>query len=82
MRKVGIGAEVVVLLLLAAMPPIVRPLLAADQPPAPKLKVGDVAPDFKLQYFTGSGLKDVSLSDYRGKKNVVLAFYIFAFTGG
>lgn len=51
--------------------------------PAPmKLKVGDVAPDFKLQYFDGSGDKDVSLSQYRGKSNVVLAFYIFAFTGG
>lgn len=47
-----------------------------------KLKVGDVAPDFKLQYFDGSNLKDVSLSLYRGKSNVVLAFYIFAFTGG
>jgi peroxiredoxin len=51
--------------------------------PAPmKLKVGDVAPDFKLQYFDGSDLKDVSLSQYRGKSNVVVAFYIFAFTGG
>ena len=45
-------------------------------------KVGDMAPDFSLKYFTGSDLKDVKLSDYRGKKNVVLAFYIFAFTGG
>jgi len=45
-------------------------------------KVGDTAPDFKLQYFDGSDLKDVNLSQYRGKKNVVLAFYIFAFTGG
>jgi len=45
-------------------------------------KVGDMAPDFKLQYFDGNDLKDVSLSQYRGKKNVVLAFYIFAFTGG
>jgi peroxiredoxin len=45
-------------------------------------KVGDMAPDFKLHYFDGNDLKDVSLSDYRGKKNVVLAFYIFAFTGG
>jgi hypothetical protein len=53
-----------------------------SSPPPPKLKVGDVAPDFKLQYFTGSDLKDVSLNDYKGKKNVVLAFYIFAFTGG
>ena len=46
------------------------------------LKLGDVAPDFKLQYFDGTDLKDVSLSDYHGKKNVVLAFYVFAFTGG
>lgn len=46
------------------------------------LKVGDTAPDFKLQYFDGSDLKNVSLGDYHGKKNVVLAFYIFAFTGG
>lgn len=45
-------------------------------------KVGDMAPDFTLQYFDGNDLKDVSLSQYRGKKNVVLAFYIFAFTGG
>jgi len=47
-----------------------------------KLKVGDVAPDFKLQYFDGKDDKEVSLSQYRGKSNVVLAFYIFAFTGG
>ena len=45
-------------------------------------KVGDVAPDFTLKFFDGNDLKDVKLSDYRGKKNVVLAFYIFAFTGG
>jgi hypothetical protein len=45
-------------------------------------KVGDVAPDFTLKYFDGTDLKDVKLSDYRGKKNVVLTFYIFAFTGG
>ena len=51
-------------------------------PPADMLKVGDVAPDLKLQYFDGKDLKDVTLNQYRGKKNVVLAFYIFAFTGG
>jgi hypothetical protein len=45
-------------------------------------KVGEMAPDFTLKYFDGNDLKDVKLSDYRGKKNVVLAFYIFAFTGG
>ena len=53
----------------------------ADQttPPDPKIKVGDTAPDFKLRDQTG---KEVKLSDFRGKKNVVLAFYVFAFTGG
>jgi AhpC/TSA family len=45
-------------------------------------KVGDMAPDFSLKYSNGKGLKEVKLSDYRGKKNVVLAFYVFAFTGG
>jgi hypothetical protein len=65
---------------------VAAPLAAAiGQTPAPdqlKLHVGDPAPDFKLQYFDGHDLKDVHLSDYRGKKNVVLAFYVFAFTGG
>jgi peroxiredoxin len=45
-------------------------------------KVGDMAPDFTLKYSDGKDLKEVRLSDYRGKKNVVLAFYVFAFTGG
>jgi hypothetical protein len=45
-------------------------------------KVGDMAPDFKLSYFDGTNSKEVSLSQYRGKKNVVLGFFIFAFTGG
>jgi hypothetical protein len=45
-------------------------------------KVGDLAPDFKMQYFDGHDLKTVSLDQYRGKQQVVLAFYVFAFTGG
>ena len=53
---------------------------AKDAPSMPK--VGDVAPDFALKYSDGKDLKEVKLSDYRGKKNVVLAFYVFAFTGG
>ena len=40
---------------------------------------GDVAPDFTLPAHTG---EDVTLSDYRGKKNVVLSFHIHSFTGG
>lgn len=46
---------------------------------AAKLKVGDVAPDFTL---TDTAGQKVKLSDFRGKNNVVLAFYVFAFTGG
>ncbi|PJA77766.1 MAG: peroxiredoxin [Nitrospirae bacterium CG_4_9_14_3_um_filter_51_5] len=37
-----------------------------------EIKVGDVAPDFTLK---DQDQKDMKLSDYRGKKNVVLAFY-------
>jgi peroxiredoxin len=43
------------------------------------LKVGDKAPDFTLTDTTG---QPVRLGDFRGKKNVVLAFYVLAFTGG
>jgi AhpC/TSA family len=50
--------------------------------PPMKLKVGDTAPDFSLLSFDGKDLKKVSLQDYRGKKNVALAFFVFAFTGG
>ena len=46
------------------------------------LKIGDTAPDFTLLAFDGKELKKVSLADYKGKKNVALAFFVFAFTGG
>jgi cytochrome oxidase Cu insertion factor (SCO1/SenC/PrrC family) len=59
------------------------PAFAQTNKEAPGMpKVGDVAPDFTLKYSDGKDLKEVKLSDYRGKKNVVLAFYVFAFTGG
>lgn len=57
--------------------------LAAQSPTPPpstgKFKVGDMAPDFTL---TDTAGQKVKLSDFRGKSNVVLAFYVFAFTGG
>jgi peroxiredoxin len=54
--------------------------LAAQQaPPKTTLKVGDMAPDFTLPSTTG---KKVTLSNFRGKANVVLAFFPAAFTGG
>ena len=53
----------------------------AQQPTPPKthLKVGDAAPDFTLRATDGKSYK---LSDFKGKKNVVLAIYVLAFTGG
>lgn len=62
-------------------------LLAAQVPAAPQqdaiattnLKVGQTAPDFTLPSDQKSAVK---LSDFRGKKNVILAFYVLAFTPG
>ena len=47
-----------------------------------KLKSGRYRSYFTLLAFDGKELKKVSLQDYRGKKNVALAFFVFAFTGG
>jgi len=43
----------------------------------PELKVGDTAPDFELEDQNG---KKVKLSSFRGKKNVILAFFPLAFS--
>ena len=63
------------------------PTKPATPPPAPHttLKVGDPAPDFNLpSTIVDANSKTVryKLSDFKGKKNVVLAFYVLAFTGG
>lgn len=42
------------------------------------VEVGQMAPDFTLKNQHG---EEVTLSDFRGKKNVVLVFYPMAFTG-
>ena len=52
---------------------------ATPAPPTTTLKVGMPAPDFTLNDTAG---KPVKLADFKGKKNVVLAFYVLAFTGG
>jgi peroxiredoxin Q/BCP len=43
------------------------------------LRAGDIAPDFTAPLDDGSTFR---LSDYRGRKNVVLYFYPAAFSGG
>ncbi len=53
--------------------------LGAGVANAAPLAVGDMAPDVSIPSTAGGQMK---LSDYRGKKNVVLAFFPKAFTGG
>src|SRR5688500_15163247 len=52
---------------------------AMAQAPAAELKVGDMAPDFSLQASDG---KTYKLSDFRGKRAVVVAWFPKAFTQG
>ena len=52
---------------------------APPPPPEPNIKVGDTFPDFTL---IDQSRNKVSLRDFKGKKNVALAFVVFAFTGG
>ena len=68
-------------LLFAALPLLsAAPMSShADEVAKVALKVGDRAPDFNL---LSDQWKPVKLSDYRGKKNVFLAVYVLAFTGG
>ena len=49
------------------------------QPPDLSPKVGEVAPDFSLTDVSGN---PVSLSDFKGKQNIVLIFYTDYREGG
>ncbi len=77
MRALRISATIVVLLALASLVKAQQASPAAL--PASAVKVGERAPDFTLKDQFG---KQVSLKDFRGKQNVALAFYVFAFSPG
>ena len=61
---------------------------APAPPPPPSVKVGQAAPDFTATYLTAPDAngrrqrKEVKLSDFKGQKNVVLAFFPAAFSPG
>lgn len=71
------GKSLMSLVLLAVLSGVALAQQAA--PSKTNLKVGDRAPDFTLRATDG---KTYKLSDFKGKKNVVLAIYVLAFTGG
>jgi peroxiredoxin len=61
---------------------------APAPPPPPSVKVGQEAPDFTANYLAAPDAngrrqrKEVKLSDFKGQKNVVLAFFPAAFSSG
>jgi peroxiredoxin len=90
-------AHVVGTAVLVALPALVSaqtpaPAATPAPPPPPSVKVGDAAPDFNLEYFAPVGdgkenppkyeRKQVKLSDFKGKQNVVVAFFPAAFSPG
>jgi peroxiredoxin len=61
---------------------------APAPPPPPGVKVGQAAPDFTASYLAAPDAngrrqrQQVKLSDFKGQKNVVLAFFPAAFSPG
>ena len=55
------------------------PVLACAEATEGELVVGDPAPDFRL---TGSDGQTYTLSQFKGKQPVVIAWFPKAFTGG
>ncbi len=82
-RTLGLALSMALSVIVLANQPATQsaqqPAQKAPAPPKTHLKVGDAAPDFTLPATDG---KTYKLSDFKGQKNVVLAFYILAFTGG
>ena len=67
------------LIAVAAAPPLAHQVHKARGVARMSLKVGDMAPDFTL---LSDDWKTVRLSDYRAKKNIFLAVYVLAFSEG
>ena len=72
MRVLQRGGWFVTALLLAAV------LVGGGLGTASALQVGEKAPDFTLPATTAD---EVKLSDFAGKKHLVIFFYVGAFTG-
>jgi len=88
MRSGRSAVLVVLAVCLLAATPAGAQTPGAPAPPPPSVKTGDAAPDFTASYLTGADAsgrrerKAVKLSEFRGQKNVVLAFFPAAFSPG
>ena len=88
MRRVFSGLLVAATVAAAPMMAMAQQAPAPQPPPPPpSVKVGQAAPDFSLPYMApkqGGGYenKTMKLSDFKGKQNVVLAFFPAAFSPG
>jgi mycoredoxin-dependent peroxiredoxin len=69
-------------------PTFAQPPASQPPPPPPSVKVGDPAPDFTLAWFAPAGEpgkfknEQITLSSFKGKQNVVVAFFPAAFSPG
>jgi cytochrome oxidase Cu insertion factor (SCO1/SenC/PrrC family) len=81
LSRLAAGALLAAFLIIGLTAPRFAVAAQKEKPTMPPLtlKVGDPAPDFTLK---DQNQQPVTLSGFRGKKQVVLAFYVFAFTGG
>jgi len=74
MRKISLAFSLLLLLIVSVSYAQLGPKDGAGLSPTDleRVKVGSQAPDFTLEGMDG---KEIRLSDYRGKKSVVLVFY-------
>jgi len=74
MRKISLAFSLLLLLIVSVSYAQLGPKDGAGLSPTDieRVKVGSQAPDFGLEGMDG---KEIRLSDYRGKKSVVLVFY-------
>ena len=88
--RAGVAGLIGLALLASAATALAQARPAAAQPtppPPPHVKVGQAAPDFTLSYLAakpdgGFERRQVRLADFRGKQNVVVAFFPAAFSPG
>ena len=85
-RHLQLTASLAMAVCLLTAPPARAQAPNATPPPPPSVKSGQAAPDFTANYLAMDngrpGFKSVKLSDYKGQKNVVLAFFPAAFSPG